>query len=80
LAARARIADRVRMPRPRHAGRGLDASGASNRISASARPDIGDRRTGAGDRRASTDRRELPPRPEGRRATGGRREHDPREP
>jgi hypothetical protein len=59
------------MPRPRH-----------TRISASARPDIGDRRTGSTDRREGPDenRRQFPPRPEGRRATGGRRKDDPREP
>jgi len=57
------------MPRPRH-----------TRISASARPDIGDRRVGPKDRRMEPDRRELPPRPEGRRMSAGRRESDPREP
>ncbi len=36
----------------------------------------GDRR-GADDRRRGQDRRELPPRPEGRRKTGGRRQGDP---
>jgi hypothetical protein len=46
-------------------------------ISASARPDIGDRRVGPKNRRAKDDRRELPPRPEGRRVSGGRRVSDP---
>jgi hypothetical protein len=32
------------------------------------------------DRRGGVDRRELPPRPEGRRMTGGRRKGDPRDP
>jgi hypothetical protein len=46
-------------------------------FSASARPDIGDRRVGPKNRRKTDDRRELPPRPEGRRASGGRRATDP---
>ena len=37
-----------------------------------------ERRKG-GDRRVAQDRRELPPRPEGRRKNGGRRTTDPKD-
>jgi hypothetical protein len=38
-----------------------------------------DRRVPVTDRRATDDRREFPPRPEGRRMRGGRRATDPRD-